>query len=438
MPSIVPTHNAFQRTEISSGVIKFTNCLLVKGNALVKEDIWVSSLTGKILNGQKILYEHRTAPEEIVDLGGRILSPGFIDTQLNGAYGFDFSVIPEEGTLAYSKGVRRVNRNLVATGVTSYLPTITSQPADVYQTALPFLGPSASARDASYGSESLGAHCEGPFLNPTKNGIHNASVLREPAQAIVDLADCYGATNLQGPSPIKLVTLAPELPGALPSIKALTDRGIIVSIGHSEATYEEAKAGIKSGASMITHLFNAMRPLHHRNPGIFGLLGTPSSSIDKPYFGVIADGIHLHPTSIKIAWNAHPEGLILVTDAMRYAGMPDGTYDWTNGSRIIKTGALLTLEENGKIAGSSIQLVDCVTNFLNWTGASVPEALKAVTETPAKMLGLQDLKGTLREGADADLVVLDLQEGAVGGERRLLIDQVWKFGTKLFDAAQSA
>jgi N-acetylglucosamine-6-phosphate deacetylase len=184
---------------------------------------------------------------------------------------------------------------------------------------------------------------------------------------------------------------------------------------------------------MITHLFNAMRPLHHRNPGIFGLLGTPPSpSHKKPYFGIIADGTHLHPTSIKIAWNAHPEGLILVTDAMRLAGMPDGTYDWTNGSRIVKAGPLLTLEENGKIAGSSIQLMDCVTNFLNWTGASVPEALKAVTETPARMLGVQDVKGTLKEGADADLVVLDLQ-GEESGEKKLVVDEVWKFGVKVFE-----
>jgi N-acetylglucosamine-6-phosphate deacetylase len=221
------------------------------------------------------------------------------------------------------------------------------------------------------------------------------------------------------------------LPGAISSIHTLTDRGIRVAIGHSEATYEEAKVGIKAGASMITHLFNAMRPLHHRNPGIFGLLGTASSSIRKPYFGIIADGFHLHPTSIKIAWNAHPDGLILVTDAMRLAGMPDGTYDWTNGSRIIKDGALLTLEENGKIAGSSIQLVDCVTNFLNWTGATVPEALKAVTETPAKMLGMEDVKGTLKEGADADLVVLDLRD-VTDVEKRLVVDEVWKFGVKVF------
>lgn len=130
MPSIVSANG-------SSGVVKFTNCLLVKGNELVKEDLWVSSVSGKILNGQEILYEHRTAPDEIVDLGGRILSPGLIDTQLNGAYGFDFSVIPEEGTAAYGKGVIRVNRNLIATGVTSYLPTLTSQPPEVYQKVNP-------------------------------------------------------------------------------------------------------------------------------------------------------------------------------------------------------------------------------------------------------------------------------------------------------------
>lgn len=297
--------------------------------------------------------------------------------------------------------------------------------------SLPYLGPSGDARDPSLGAESLGAHCEGPFISPTKNGIHKVSVLREPENGISDLANCYGPSNLSSAT-IKLITLAPELPGALSTIDSLTSEGILVSIGHSEASYEESKIAIKSGASMITHLFNAMRPLHHRNPGIFGLLGTPSSSIQKPYFGIIADGIHLHPTSIKIAWNAHPDGLILVTDAMRLAGMPDGIYDWTNGSRIVKQGPLLTLEENGKIAGSSIQLVDCVTNFLNWTGASIPEAIKAVTETPAKMLGLDHVKGTLSEGADADLVVLDVKHDSVGGEKKVVVDEVWKFGVKVF------
>lgn len=127
MPSAIPVD--IQTT----GITKFTNCLVVKGNSLVKEDLWISSVSGKILNGQQLLYGYRTAPDNIVDLGGRILSPGFIDVQLNGAYGFDFSVIPHDGTVGYSKGVRRVNKNLITTGVTSYLPTLTSQRPEVYQ-----------------------------------------------------------------------------------------------------------------------------------------------------------------------------------------------------------------------------------------------------------------------------------------------------------------
>jgi len=131
MPSAILNDTATHAQR--SGVIKFTNCFLVNGSSeLVNGDLWVSSTSGKILNGQEILYEHRTAPDEIIDLGSRILSPGFIDVQLNGAYGFDFSVIPEDGAASYSKGVQRVNRNLVRGGVTSYLPTVTSQRPEVY------------------------------------------------------------------------------------------------------------------------------------------------------------------------------------------------------------------------------------------------------------------------------------------------------------------
>lgn len=118
--------------QTGSGVTKFTNCLLVKGNDLVGEDLWVSSISGKILNGQEMMFEHRVAPDRVLDLGGRILSPGFIETQMNGAYGFDFSVIPDEGVAAYGKGVLRVNRSLITAGVTSYLPTLTSQSPEVY------------------------------------------------------------------------------------------------------------------------------------------------------------------------------------------------------------------------------------------------------------------------------------------------------------------
>lgn len=210
---------------------------------------------------------------------------------------------------------------------------------------------------AEDGAESLGAHCEGPFLSPTKNGVHNIDVMRV-AETFSDLEDVYGASHLNpqpgsGPIPIKMITAAPERGGMVDLIPELRSRGIIYSIGHSEATYEDASRAVGKGASMITHLFNAMRPLHHRNPGIFGVLGV-SESLPRPYFGIISDGIHLHPTTIKIAFNAHPDGFILVTDAMHLVGLPDGAYPWTNGGEtcnIVKKGSKLLLENSETIAG---------------------------------------------------------------------------------------
>jgi N-acetylglucosamine-6-phosphate deacetylase len=418
----------------SGSVTKFTNCRLVKGNDLVEQDLWVSSITGKILKSQQEFYSHYTIPDRVIDLGGRIISPGLIDVQLNGAFGFNFST-PSDDPASYGKTLRQVNRSLVTTGVTSYLPTVTSQKSEVYHQVLPFLGPSGAQRLPSDGAESLGAHIEGPFLNPSKNGIHTPEVLIS-ASSYADLEACYGAPNLS-PSHIKMITAAPEVGNMTALIPEIVARDIIFSIGHSEATYEDASAAVAQGARMITHLFNAMRPLHHRNPGIFGVLGQPSPSATagpdpRPYFGIIADGIHLHPSSITIAYNAHPSGMILVTDAMHLVGLPDGTYSWSNGERIVKRGAKLTLEGSDKIAGSSISLVECVNNFLNWSGASVPEALRAVTGTPARMLGLEGVKGSLEGEADADLVVFGEAERE-GGGKELVVDQVWKFGSKVFD-----
>lgn len=286
-----------------------------------------------------------------------------------------------------------------------------------------------------------------------------------------DIVDCYGAENLppkaegggekekaavntnsatngvNGPTtnsttasrskpdisswpPIKMITAAPEIGNMLDHINEFTERGVVFSIGHSDANYEQALAAVRGGATMVTHLFNAMRPFYHRNPGIFGLLGQTQHPV--PFFGVIADGVHLHPTTIKIVHNAHSEGLILVTDAMRLCGLPDGVYDWTNGDRIIKKGPRLTLEGSDKIAGGVATLIECVNNFRRWTTASTGEALAAVTSTPAKMLGLDHIKGTLESGADADLVVLGEKEDPFSGPT-LTVDQVWKFGVKIFD-----
>ncbi|TLS24335.1 hypothetical protein PpBr36_08536 [Pyricularia pennisetigena] len=420
-----------------NGITKFTNCRLVRGASLVDEDLWVSSVTGKIVRSQAVFYDENILPDEIIDLGGRIVSPGLIDVQLNGAFGFNFSsTFPDMSS--YGKKVKELNRKLVETGVTSYVPTVTSQTSELYHKVLPFLGPSGDHQTAEDGAESLGAHVEGPFISQTKNGIHNVDVLRE-ALAMEDLEAMYGVDNIKPASntgsqrlPIRMITAAPELGRMMELIPELRDRNIIYSIGHTEATYEEASLAVAAGATMITHLFNAMRPLHHRNPGVFGVLGI-AERLPRPYFGIIADGIHLHPTTIKIAYSAHPEGFILVTDAMHLVGLPDGTYDWTNGdqcSRIVKTGSVLTLEGSGTIAGSSITLIECVNNFLSWSGCTIPQALNAVTATPAALLGLQGVKGSLDPEADADLVIFS--ENSQSDGPQLFVDQVWKRGTRVY------
>ncbi|TKA80546.1 hypothetical protein B0A55_01997 [Friedmanniomyces simplex] len=431
----------------ATGITRLTGGLLVHNHKLLPADLWISSATGKILHSQQVFYEHHAVPDETLDLHGKILCPGFIDVQFNGGFGFDFSTIPsdeEGGMRGYEKGLRGLNKRLVRTGVTSYLPTLPSQRAEVYAEALKYLGPSGGARDASEGSESLGAHCEGPFIAPSKKGIHSLQVLQEAPNGFADMEACYGAENLvptkddsgRRTTPITMITAAPEVPGIASCIPEVARRGIRFAMGHTEATYEEASAAIAAGASMITHLFNAMRPLHHRDPGIFGVLGKAEGK-ERPYYGVISDGIHLHPTTVKIAWAAHPEGFILVTDAMKTVGLPDGTYDWTNGDRWVKRGALLTREGSETIAGSSATLVECVGNFWTWSHASVPEVVRAVTETPAEMLGLRGVKGCLEAGADADLLVLDVGEEGEGegeGRREVKVERVWKFGMLVYDA----
>ncbi|KAI1017723.1 hypothetical protein LB504_004272 [Fusarium proliferatum] len=430
-----------------NGLTKFTNCRLLKGNDLVWEDLWVSSITGKIIDSQASFYGGRNMPDNTLDLGGRIIAPGLIECQLNGAFGFNFSTLLDDMS-EYGKNIQKINRLLVKTGVTSYIPTITSQRPELYQKALPYLGPSGELRIPAHGAESLGAHCEGPFLSPTKNGVHNVDVLTQ-AESIEDIEQCYGRENMTprsdgSPMPIRMITAAPERGQMMNLIPEITSRGIIYSVGHTEATYEETSQAVSKGATMITHLFNAMRPLHHRNPGVFGVLGK-AESLPRPYFGIISDGIHLHPTTIKIAYSAHPDGFILVTDAMHLVGLPDGAYPWTNGEytcNIVKQGSKLLLENSDTIAGSSITLLECVNNFRQWTGASIPQALGAVTSTPAAMLGLQGVKGSLESGADADLVILSdgyESQGEVRGTNEVLVlDEVWKFGERVSDSAKGS
>jgi N-acetylglucosamine-6-phosphate deacetylase len=439
-------------------ILKFINGIVAHDNDLVKRDLVVDSKSGKILAFKSTSDNSQLMPDEIIDLNGKVLSPGFIDVQLNGSHQLEFSAPP----VTYAEEIGSVNRLLIHSGVTSYMPSVTSSRPQVYPAVLPHLGPSGSARIAEDGAESLGVHVEGPFISPARNGIHNVDVLLE-AGSFADLEVCYGAEHLKSGSTIKKITAAPELGNMMSMIPELTSRNIVFSIGHTDASLSEGQKAIEAGATMVTHTFNAMRPFGHRNPGIVGLLGqsesTPPSprssqslsqipssrsvarqslSLGKnskaalkesarPFFGLIADGVHVHSSSINIAYQAHPEGTILVTDVMKLAGCPDGTYDWTNGDRITKEGSVLTLEANGRIAGSAVTMIECINNFHIFIGCVIGEALACVTSHPAKMLGEEKIKGRLEGGMDADLVVLDTDH-----EGELVIDQVWKFGKKVY------
>lgn len=308
------------------------------------------------------------------------IAPGLIDLQINGAYGSDFS---NDG-----RTVAQVAKRLPETGVTSFLPTIITSPFDAYPNLL------RNVREASHsaqGARPLGVHLEGPYLHPSKKGAHNAAYLRA-----IDADEMAGWAD----DSVRIVTLAPELPGALGAIRALRRRGIVVSAGHSNATYAQALAGFEAGITWGTHLYNAMRGLGHREPGLPGAL--MASSIPC---GLIADGIHVHPAMIKLAFKAKgAEGITLITDAMEAMGMPSGRYKLSDRQvRVDETSARLA---DGTLAGSILMLDQAVRNVVEFTGCSLAEALTMATATPAQVLSL-DRKGRIAPGCDADLVILD-------------------------------
>jgi N-acetylglucosamine-6-phosphate deacetylase len=242
------------------------------------------------------------------------------------------------------------------------------------------------------GATPLGLHVEGPFLNLKKKGAHNPAYLRAPDLDTV--ADWSPATG------VRLVTLAPELPGALDVAAALASRGVLVSAGHSMATYAEATAGFDAGVRYGTHLFNAMPPLEHREPGLPGAL----LSDDRPTVGLIADGVHTHPAVITMVWRALGQRLNLVTDAMAALGMEPGTHLLGDYEVFVdETSCRLA---NGTLAGSILSLDEALRNLVRYGGCTLEEALPTVTTTPARAIGLDHERGRIAPGFVADLVLL--------------------------------
>ena len=319
----------------------------------------------------------------VLDVAGMSLVPGFIDLQFNGGFGHDFTTNPET--------IWDVATELPQYGVTSFLPTIITSPlATVARGQKVLLKGNGGGKHSAL---PLGLHVEGPFLNPQKKGAHNAKYLRSP-----DLEAISGWVPDQG---VRLVTLAPELPGALEMVETLESQGIVVSAGHSMATYEEALAGFTAGITYGTHLFNAMPPLHHRAPGLIGA----ALSDKRCTVGIIPDGIHLHPAIVQAIWSAKGnQKLTLVTDAMAALGMPPGRYQI--GDKEVFVTDIDARLADGTLAGSILSLDAALLNLIEFTGCTLEQALPTVTTTPANVLGIADQKGQITPGYDADLVLL--------------------------------
>jgi N-acetylglucosamine-6-phosphate deacetylase len=318
-----------------------------------------------------------------VDLPSGVLVPGLVDIQINGCFGVDF-------VAADPAGWAEVSRRLPETGVTSFQPTFITAPVPDLVAAL--RRTAALPADLG-GARVLGVHVEGPFLAPNRHGAHDPALLCDPTPEAVD------ALLEAAPGLLRLHTLAPERPGGLAAIRRLVDAGVLVSVGHSDATAEQTEAAADAGARLVTHLFNAMRPLHHREPGVIGqgLVDTRLTC------GLIADLHHVAAPVCRLAFSAAPGRIVLVTDAVAAAGMPPGTYD-LGGQQVSVDSLGLPRRPDGTIAGSGLRLDAAIANVVA-AGVDLRSAVDAATRLPADILGRPDL-GRIEVGATADLVWL--------------------------------
>jgi N-acetylglucosamine-6-phosphate deacetylase len=328
----------------------------------------------------------------VIDADGLLLTPGFIDLQFNGGFGQDFTADPA--------AIWSVAAQLPQYGVTAFLPTIITAPLEKSALGRRVVGEGRPGGERGgetpplqRGATPLGLHIEGPFLNPAKKGAHNPSYLRLP--------DLDAVRNWSPDSGVRLATLAPELPGALEVIKALSGRGVLVSAGHSTATYEQAVAGFDAGIRYGTHLFNAMPSLYHRDPCLPGALLTD----ERVTVGLIADGIHTHPAIVKLAWQAlGPRRLNLVTDAMAALGMPPGQH--LLGDYVVDVDGVTCRLADGTLAGSILSMDQALRNLIAFAGCTLEEALQTMTTTAARAIGLERERGQVAPGFVADLVLL--------------------------------
>ena len=355
-----------------------------------------------VIEGERIVEVRTDGAGELPGprLDAEIVSPGLIDLQCNGGFGFEVG--------GDAEALRALAARLPSTGVTTFLPTVVSARAADYRAVAAALAAIEFGEASALGAQAAGLHLEGPLLSPARAGAHDRAAIAAGDETLDEVLD-----ELLAPRVLRLMTLAPERPGALARLRRLVEAGVVVSLGHTDATYDEMLDGTDAGATLATHLFNAMSSFHHRAPGAVG-----AALIDERLtVGLIADGVHAHPAALNLVLRAKgAERIVLVTDAVAAAGAPVGTYS-LGGAPIVSDGESAR-RADGTLAGSTLTMDGAVRGMVALGGARPEEALTMATAVPAALLGFAD-RGRLAVGRRADLALwsedLRLVSTLIGG-----------------------
>ncbi len=355
---------------------------------------------GSLLRGRVTFTDRITALEPASNGGNDYILPGFVDLQVNGSHGIDvMNASPDE--------IATLSRHLAREGATAWMPTAVTAPIEKIAQVHESIAHAYENSRQAISSDSaaiLGMHLEGPFISPLRLGAH-------PTLNLEPRGDAF--ERVLALRALRLITLAPELPGAIEAIRRLAARDVVVSIGHSNATLDEANAGIAAGARMFTHLFNAMRPLNHRDPGVIAAALAPSPA----FAAIIPDAVHVHPAMLRLAVAARgKDGIILVTDKVALAQTSGVEKNVGRARAAIRDGAARLAD--GTLAGSIISMLDGVRVMIEKAGVSIGDAAVMAATNPAKLVGAND-RGRIDVGARADLIVLspalELKSVHIGG-----------------------